>query len=322
MINKFVEIVNADKCYFFSAELPKGINLNKNLVLLNYGKYSPFTDYDLFYTKAKDRLYIWFYENSVKTTKKIYIPEGYFIFNSKESKENVILYYQKSEYTVYQIFKDGYLSSEIIESETFDESFVKELCRIYNITENSVDRVAEINKIPGLQVILQAVSSEKNLNQMPAKLYDLMIVPASIFFIILSIYSYSLDKYYSKKIFTLKKEIDVFSQKTVSVNNKLQKADEIVNEWTKFTNQYINTSSFTDIMAVVSEAAYKNSAKIDLVENRAFSTIVWVTLNDATSFLNTLMTYDQVKSASFQSVRPSSSEKGKEQARLEVVFAQ
>jgi len=111
IFGNFISIVPCEHTYFIRVPIPEGIKINKKYIRLNYGDLSPYKNYDLFFYKENDKLYIWFIDKEiVQSNSYLLIPESFlYAFSLKRTYQNniVVLKLKKKNADCFIILKDN-----------------------------------------------------------------------------------------------------------------------------------------------------------------------------------------------------------------------
>ena len=85
------QIIDVENSFFYSSTLPSGTKLTRELIELNYRRYSPFINFDMIYYIDDDYLYIWFIKDGVKKIENnlVLIPNTFLLYKQLNQKDGI-----------------------------------------------------------------------------------------------------------------------------------------------------------------------------------------------------------------------------------------
>jgi len=149
----FLFIIPFEETYFYTTLLPKKVKFSREILKLNYLKFSPYQETYITHILQKNLLYLWFYEK--KRTQKILIPESYLAYKILKEKNENTLYIINDKPLKVLIIDNGKLVS------TFTMDTYSELTITLSMEEFQISHKVEISQEEYSALITQSLQSLK-----------------------------------------------------------------------------------------------------------------------------------------------------------------
>ncbi len=254
---KIYEIVPIQGTYFWKTELPDKVTLSPEMVRANYQRRSPFGTGVLLSVQVKNRLSIWFVREPLAEERRIYIPEGYLVFQAHRTGGSAIMVYSVGTAKVYLVEKAGELVAQVSFPGPLDagteEQTLQLLAREHSLSEPQICRI-ERDFTPGVGLSdLRAFwrfdySAEKAL----LWLLQASKLPLILFLLTLSAYQLSNVNYLEGLIETRGQELLALKQQNSDVKGKIQAVETEVDFWRRFELEVSRRPDFRRLLEAVS----------------------------------------------------------------------
>lgn len=254
----FVKILPFEDAFYYTEKLPKKVKLTKDLLRLNYLKYSPYKTAQILSTIKDENLMLWFYGKEIKA--KSVIPESYLLFlELKKQKIDGLFILKDNNYKII-IIKDGKLLSAYTLKE-LDKEIINLSLHEHQITEyiefdykmlykKAIDNISlkEIYDFNQLSLDKKAFFS---------KLINKIAYPISFFLIFTMGLNYLHGYYIDKEIDKNQKLYQDIKQKNKKINESIKKHNKNVKLWNKFANKELVYPDLMEILKSLSSINQK-----------------------------------------------------------------
>jgi hypothetical protein len=266
ILGNFISIISCKYTYFICVPIPEGIKINKEYINLNYGDLSPFTNYDLFFYKEGNKLYIWFInEDYIQSSSYLLIPESflYALSLKRTYKDNIIVLKSKKK-NIYCIFilEDGKIVDILIPNQDNKLNIIQLLEKKFqNLKVKEID-ISEIklwtfeNIFYTIKVLSQNIRL-KNKRFILEKTLSLIIIILTA--LILS--KLSLLILINKEINEKKTIINKLYQKTYLVASDYFFIEKEANVWNNL-NSKLSLEKFVILLSKICQVLNKHNAKL------------------------------------------------------------
>ncbi|MEA2019442.1 MAG: hypothetical protein U9N59_13470 [Campylobacterota bacterium] len=131
----FIKIIPFSDTFFYTVTLSKSIKFTKELVNLNYTRHSPFKSTNIIYQTIRNKLMLWYYEDSIDST--IIVPESYLLFKElQKQKKDAIYIIDNTKFKVLVIKSGELLDSFTMEK--YDDNIINLAVQQYQVV-NKID---------------------------------------------------------------------------------------------------------------------------------------------------------------------------------------
>ena len=236
-----VEVLPVNTSFFQHFNLHANVKLSKELIDLNYARYSPFKESKhLFYFNEED-VFIWFYEEDTKAP--IVIPEAYLLYKALVEDYNDTLLVVESTPSKIFLIKDKKLLNSI-GMKTLDENVLQMMMEEHQISSKIVITEAEYGEL--YQSSLQKISIkdlwrwnqlEIDKNTILPTIIDKIAYPVSALMIFIifvnSLHTYTLHS-------SIQNKEDIYhniKQNNDDIRSLLRKENQEAKRWNHFINE-------------------------------------------------------------------------------------
>ena len=264
-------VLPMQESFFFHFTLPKHIKLTKELITLNYKKFSPLKNPLILSVLIKEELYIWFSKKPLKTT-PIIIPEAYILYLATMSKKDGIHIFH-TPVKRFLIIKNGILYNAFTTTENYEQTLKlliqeNDLKTIYQYSHNEYETIYEegLKKLTlqELQRFLQVSLKKEQLGQY---LLDIFTYPLVLFMILYMLITYSQSYLLSQQITKKEQEYLSLKKQNTTVKKAIREHNQKIDEMKNFIQKNIYIQDpFSIIYALYSVITPKDKATIDFLE--------------------------------------------------------
>jgi len=251
---KIITILPFENSFYYTSALSNKIRLSKELISINYSKYSPFINPNQVHLFRDNQLFLWFYAYNIKSP--IIIPESYLAYSELKKKNEDAIYIIHD--TIYKILviKDSILKS-IFTLESLDENILHLSMDEYKISKKTYVSQKEYRTIiKKSQKFLKYkdffVFSQFDLDRKLVGKYfiEKFSYPLAVLVVFAIMVSYIQGKTLQLQIEKLKKEYQIEKQKNNSIKKYISKHNKEVKLYKKFVKSELK---FVEPMALLEE---------------------------------------------------------------------
>jgi len=318
-----INLIPAEDTFFKNVEIPKNVKLTPELVKINYQHLSPFPSGDVIFYKTKKFLYLWFVKYPLLETKKVNIPEGYFIYKQFKHQKNAIVVVRKENSIIVSVLKNGELLSQFTLSSSLAVNLkdrIELLKKEYSLKNPEVIEIErkQLKIRADLKDIFAFSKFEINKESLKSFFIENIKVPLIIILLIVSIYDIFLLNYLQKEkekrqaiLYQLKKE-------NAGIKNLLQKLESESKFWNYFIEKELKYENIYNILAAISITIKNNQGKINSLSTSYPLIDIWLETKVASSKL-----IDQlIKTGYFKEIKIISSVKSRVNPQYEITNLQ
>lgn len=230
-----LNIIPVEQLAFFSQKLPKKTKLNRELIELNYKKYSPYKNPIIYSIIIKEQVLVWF--GAAQTSNAyVQIPQSYLIFKQllKLKKDGIYLLKDIKNIQVF-VIKDALLLNTF-SINSFDSIFEKMIKQEYNLDTFTVFDTFKTKvykeqayKSIGIKELKCFFVYDFNRRTLFNKFIDLFWIPLSLIFLTFMVVNAAQGIYLEQKnkkivleLELIKKQNDILKQDIQSNNRKIK----------------------------------------------------------------------------------------------------
>jgi len=318
-----INLIPAEDTFFKSVEIPKNVKLTPELVKINYQHLSPFPSGDIIFYKTKKFLYLWFVKYPLLETKKINIPEGYFIYKQFKHQKNAIVMVRKENSVIVSVIKDGELLSQFTLSSSLAVNLkdrIELLKKEYSLKNPEVIEIErkQLKIRADLKDIFAFSKFEINKESLKSFFIENIKVPLIIILLIVSIYDIFLLNYLQKEkekrqviLYQLKKE-------NAEIKNSLYKLEDESKFWNEFQKKEMKFENIYNVLTAIGKILKEKNGKFESLNFSGNLIDLWIkTKSKSTTLIDKL-----VKTGYFEEVKIISSAKDIYEPEYEVTNLQ
>ncbi len=319
LLSKYlIKIIPIEETYFIKTQIPD-IKLNKDIVLLNYGSLSPFTNGDAVFYKDKKNLYMWFTKNKIDS-KKIYIPEGFLVYKTHKKQNNSIIIknIQKNNQGIV-IIRDGVLIAQFCKR-NLENEYIELLKKEYSLTNPEIIRADNSQEYEvNIDDILKfSHSLNINMQSIITKTYEELKVPAIILLLLVNIFNISIYEYTNSMVSKKKTELRTIEQLNEKIKKQFGTLEKKSGFFKEFMNSELKYPNLYIILSAITSSVLKNKGKITLYRQSGNLIDMWVVSNSPSSIVNSLMSTGYFSSVDVISIAQFLDDRTKEVGHLEL----
>lgn len=237
----FITILPFQETYFFPTNLPKKVKLSKEIVDLNYLKYSPFKNPTVLTYSEDTQLLIWFYPHAIE--KIIVLPESYLAFRELKKKSEDALY----------IIKDKIIKVIAIKNNSFVGAFtldeMDETTIALNMDEYQLSKKVYLSQVEYATLIKNSQKSisykelytftqiELDKKVLLAKFVDKATYPLVALLLFAMLISYIQGKILSANIDQLEQSYKSEKAKNKQIKKAIREHNKEVKKYLKFSQK-------------------------------------------------------------------------------------
>ncbi len=301
-----VTILPFEDTFFYTTTLPKNIKLSKELLKINYLKYSPYTYANIIgYTQDK-HLFLWFYQKEIQTP--IIIPESFLLYNELKKKNQDGVYIIKENTYKVIIIKNGYLVSAFV-MQTLDEAVLELSLDEFGLKEKIIiDEQAyqglyknAYNSLP-IQELYHFNQLDLEPKKVVQSIFDYVAYPLSFIIIFYIAVSYLHTRQLQNEIERLKETYVTQRDKNKEISQGIRRHNKEVKKWKNFIDKelfYPDAVAVLDSIYKIIKPTEKVSIK-DISINQGNVTLKFQTDLNPILFLNRLSQNKYVKDVIIQ----------------------
>ncbi len=272
----FITILPFEDTFFYTTTLPKKIKFSKELIELNYLKYSPYSSSNIINRVDSQHLMLWYFKERVDSA--VIIPESYLLYEElKKNREDAVYIVNDTIVKIIVIKESKLLSAftldnldEMVINLTMDEFQVFKRVEVdkesYNkLTENSLNELSlkEVFKFNQLSL------DRKDLLKVAV---DKLSYPLSLLVLLAMLVSYTQTALLKSEIEDLKESYKSKKDENREIKKYVKEHNKEVKKWKEFIKKelrYIGPITILDALYTIfkdDEKAYLTSVFIN--ENR------------------------------------------------------
>ncbi len=318
-----INLIPAEDTFFKNVEIPKNVKLTPELVKINYQHLSPFPSGDIIFYKTKKFLYLWFVKYPLLETKKVNIPEGYFIYKQFKHQKNAIVIVRKENSVIVSVLKDGELLSQFTLSSSLAVNLkdrIELLKKEYSLKNPEVIEIErnQLKTRADLKDIFAFSKFEMNKESLKSFFIENIKVPLIIILLIVSIYDIFLLNYLQKEkekrqaiLYQLKKE-------NAEIKNSLYKLEDESKFWNEFQKKEMKFENIYNVLTAIGKILKEKNGKFESLNFSGNLIDLWIkTKSKSTTLIDKL-----VKTGYFEEVKIISSAKDIYEPEYEVTNLQ
>jgi len=232
--------INVENSFFYSTPLPPNTKLTKELIELNYKRYSPFIKFDMIFYIEKDFLYIWFIKNGLSDVEKniVIIPNSFLLYKSLSKKDAI--YICNTEIKQILVVKNSKLLASSFVENISDEmlSIIQteyQLKEIVQLSNDSVDSLyQEAIQEFSLSDIIKFSRIRVDKQSIQDFIIEKMTYPLIGLILLYIVISYA-QGYYMQKIVDEKSyEFKTLKMKNSAINKTIHEHNKMVEKFQDF----------------------------------------------------------------------------------------
>lgn len=234
----FITIIPFDETFFYASTLPKKVKFTKELVHLNYSKYSPYKNSNIINYIDSDYLMLWFYEKEISST--IIIPESYLVFKELKSNQKDSIYIIQDDNIKIIIIKNNKLINAF-SLDTIDEVTIKLTMDEYQIfqkdeiTQNEYkDILQKAKKSLNIKDFYKFNNLELDRKTLLNNFVEKVSYPIAILIIFTIFISYLHENMLKSDIKNLKATYSLEKDKNRDIKSYIKKHNKEVKKWRGF----------------------------------------------------------------------------------------
>ena len=244
-----VKILPFEDAFYYTEKLSKKVNLTKDLLRLNYLKYSPYRTAYILSNIKDENLMLWFYDKEIQA--KSIIPESYLLFlELKKQQTNGLFVLKDNDYKII-VIKDGKLLS-VYTLKELDKEMINLSLHEHQITEcieldyqmlykNAIDNIT-------LKEIYDFNQLSLDKKTFFSKLINKTAYPISLLLVFAMGLNYLHGYYIDKQISKERSLYQDIKKKNKTINESIKKHNKNVKLWREFANKEL---VYPDIMAIL-----------------------------------------------------------------------
>ncbi len=250
----FITILPFEETFFHALTLPKKIKLSKELLKINYLKYSPRKNINIIGHVHKKHLMLWFYTKNI--TSPIIVPESFLLYKELKKRSGNALFIIKSSVYKILIVKDGYLVSafttQILDDEMLsissDEFSISNTIHIDEIEYKEVFQSAF--KSLSIEEIYQFNQFDLDTKTIAKKVFEYGAYPLSFLLVFMMLVNYIHGSSLQSQIERLKENYIAQRDKNKKISQDIRKHNKDVKKWQEFVNKEL---LYTDPLTVLND---------------------------------------------------------------------
>jgi len=301
-----------EKSTFFSLPFPENLKLSKEIVKINYKRYSPFKNSEVLYIVENGFIYLWFYEAKKDSYKPLLIPESYVIYKEFYSQKNVSVYVAHPMQRFY-LLKNGHLKVAVSPQGDVD-ALLKVSQAEYGIENifkldpseygKLYDKAKEKLSAKDYFKFLQFDFSFKESINFIVDRYTYLIS----FLIILYIgISYAQSYFLEKKSSNLEKELYALKEQNLKIKESIREYNENIEKLNEFSAKELAYPDHADLLFEIYKVfSTKDKARLILFQADTYTLNLWIeTEKDIGTYIEKLNRVDKFEQVLLKSSRNS-----------------
>ncbi len=318
-----VNLIPAEDTFFKNVEIPKNVNLTPELIKINYQHLSPFPSGDVLYYKTKKSLYLWFVRYPIEKTKKVNIPEGYFIYKNFKSRKNAVVIVKKENSVVISVIKDEELISQFTLSSNLavnlDER-IELLKKEYSLKEPEIITIKanQLKTRADLKDILAFSRFEINRESIFNFFIENFKIPLIIFLLILSTYDIFLLNYLQKEKEKKQQLLHQLKKENAEIKKVMFKLEEESKLWNSFVKEELKFENIYNVLSSIGKILKEKNGKFESLNYSGDLMDLWI----KTKVKSTTLIDKLVKTGYFKEVKIISSAKDVYEPEYEITNLQ
>ena len=317
----FYSLVPVEDTFFKSVDIPKGIKLSKEIVLINYSHLSPFPDGDVIFYRTKNSLYLWFVRYKLKS--RVNIPEGYIIYKQFKDRKNAITIVEKKRSFVFSVIKNGELVSQFSLSKSvpvnIDER-VEFLKREHSLKQPDIIKksISDIKTKPDLTDILKFSHFSLDRRSIQEFILEEIKIPIILILVGLSIYDIFLLNYLSSLKEEKVKVLQELKKENQDIKNLLMKLEEKRNFWKRFISEEFKFENLYNVASAVASTLKKYEGTLKSFNSTENMVDLWIESKVSSSKLID----ELLKTGYFEEIKVLSSVRPPQKEDIEIINMQ
>ena len=238
---KLITVLPFEDTFFYTLKLPKKVRLTKELIELNYAKYSPFAHPNSLAAYHSNHISIWFYIQEIQTP--IVIPESYLFFKELAKRAEDAVYILSEEIQKILIIKDGLLY-KCFTQKHLDETMLQLICdesELYNVVKIDAEQTQQIKQKSYENLVLKDIYTFNTLvldrKVLLQKAVEKLSYPVAALLLLSLFASYFNEKWLTQKIENLKSEYLLEKSKNEETSQYIAAHNEEVKQWSEFIDK-------------------------------------------------------------------------------------
>ena len=227
--------------FFHSAQLQKKVKLSKELLKINYLKYSPFINPNIMTVTSDEQLMLWFYSKKIETP--IVIPESYLLFKElSKSKQDAIYIIHDTIIKILVIKESRLISAFTLNS--IDENSILLSMDEYHISKRVDIQIQEYQTLQQSSLQKLTFSDLYHFNQLNfdrntllPKFIEHASYPITALIVFAILVSYTQEKMLTSEIENLKASYDKEKTKNQEIKIFIKEHNKEVKKWQNFVQK-------------------------------------------------------------------------------------
>lgn len=233
-----IKIVAFEDTFFHTSVFPKKVKFSKELLRLNFGKYSPFLNPHILSYFADKRAMVWFYKKNIKAP--FVIPESFFLANELKKQKQDAIYVINDDIIKILVIKDD----KLLDAFTIDRLDKQGLQLIIN--KHQISDITHIEKNQyeylyktalknlSLKDIYEFRQYDFNIKTISKDLLNQLSYPLSALIVFAILLNFAHGILLDKKIKALKTQYLNEKSKNQTVKNEIRTHNIKIRKWKNF----------------------------------------------------------------------------------------
>lgn len=265
----FITVLPFQETFLHASTLHKNVKLSKELLRLNYLKYSPFTNPNIITFTQEKSIILWFYKQAVQTP--VVVPESYLLFKELKNRQANAIYVIYDDVVKVLIIKESLLVSTFT-LEALDDNAIAismDEFQIFKRVDISADEYSALKASALASLNVKELLQFNQLNLDKKILLNRFVEYASypvaglIAFAILV--SYTQESMLKREIESLKETYKVEKSKNQEIKELINEHNSEVRKWESFaSNELAYVEPITLLESVYS--IFKDEENAHLVD--------------------------------------------------------
>lgn len=238
---RLITVLPFEDTFFYTLKLPKKVRLTKELIELNYAKFSPFSHPNSLAVYSNDQIYIWFYAEQVQTP--IVIPESYIFFKELLKRNENAVYVLSGKVQKVLVIKEN-LFHNCFTQKSLDDTMLKLICdesQVYNIVHIDAEKTQALKQRSLENLLFRDIYTFNNLvldrKVILQKAVEKLSYPVAALLLLSLFASYFNEKWLTQKIENLKSQYLLEKSKSEETSQYIAAHNEEVKQWSEFVDK-------------------------------------------------------------------------------------
>jgi len=301
-----ITVLPFEDTFFHATQLQKKVKLSKDLLKINYLKYSPFTNPNIITITHEQQLMLWFYTKEVNTP--IIIAESYLLFKALKEEQEDTIYVIHDTIVKILILKASCLVGAFTLSSLDESSIVLSMDEFHiskrvdiTLQEYKTLKFSTLKNL-SFEDIYKANQLHLDRETILPKFIEYASYPIAALVIFAMLVSYGQEKMLHAQIDSLKTTYLQNKTKNKKIKNFIKIHNKKVKKWQDFADKELAYISPTLLLAKIYEI-FKDKEKahfIDVSINAHKMLVKLATNENPVVFLNRLNAIDSIANVIIQ----------------------